>query len=221
MTTVTGGKLDPAKNRVRTSNSLQGNAMWQSVIGVSAEAQAGNNAAVEKLIAAPQTKPSRTNQKQSRQEAAAEAMKMTSNFDTGLTDYESLLSLAKSQGCLGNEKRGACKICGQVGHLTKQCRNQFSKFYEGDDRQGVTGKDAAGGYALVREDDGDGDRPDGKDGKDGRDGRDGYGSDGSLSSLSSFDEGKEEKDKERKKRKKAKKEKKRKEKEKKKKRRSS
>lgn len=171
--------------------------MWQSVIGVSADAQKGNNAAIERIIAAPQTKPSRTNQKQSRQEAAAEAMKMTSNFDTGVTDYESLLSLAKSQGCLANEKRGACKICGQVGHLTKQCRNQFSKFYAGED--GKVGQDAGGGaYALIADG--------GEHGEDGREKapreKDGYGSDDSLSSLSSFDD-----EEERKKRKKAKKEK--------------
>lgn len=51
-------------------------------------------------------------------------------FDTAITSYESLLTLAKSQGAVGGSNRGACKVCGQLGHLTKQCRNQFSKYYE-------------------------------------------------------------------------------------------
>ena len=35
----------------------------------------------------------------------------------------SLLAIAKQQGAVGTATRGACKICGQTGHLTKQCRN--------------------------------------------------------------------------------------------------
>lgn len=180
--TVTGGKLDPAKNRVRTSNSLQGNAMWQSVIGM--DSQQGGNAAVEKLIAVPATKRSHQTDKKSRQEAAAEAMKLTKNFDTSVTDYDSLLTLAKSQGCLGNEKRGACKICGQVGHLTKQCRNQFSKFYADGTGGGQHAAGASGGYELIGADMGAG-----KKGEEAGGG--GYASDGSLSSLSSLGDEKE------------------------------
>ena len=32
------------------------------------------------------------------------------------------MSLAKAQG-IGNETRGACKLCGGLGHLTKKCTN--------------------------------------------------------------------------------------------------
>ena len=40
-----------------------------------------------------------------------------------MSSYEGLLSLARSQGAVGGQNRGACKRCGQLGHLTKQCRN--------------------------------------------------------------------------------------------------
>lgn len=81
---------------------------------------------------------------QARREAAAQAVKATGGFDTAVTSYETLLSLAKSQGAVGGDtNRGACKICGQAGHLTKQCRNQFSKYYSnGAGEQGA--KAAAG-----------------------------------------------------------------------------
>ena len=44
-------------------------------------------------------------------------------FDSAVSSYEGLLSLARSQGAVGGQNRGACKRCGQLGHLTKQCRN--------------------------------------------------------------------------------------------------
>lgn len=43
-----------------------------------------------------------------------------------MNNYESLLSLARSQGAVGGQNRGACKKCGQIGHLTKQCYNNIS-----------------------------------------------------------------------------------------------
>lgn len=48
-----------------------------------------------------------------------------------MDDYKGLIDLARSQGALGGLNRGACKKCGQLGHLTKQCRNQFSRFFDG------------------------------------------------------------------------------------------
>lgn len=125
----TRGILKTSQNRVRTSGALQGSAMWESVIGLKNE-ERGANAEVEAMLNAPK-RGSHGEGKKKRQAAAAEAMKVTGNFDTGVTDYDSLLSLAKSQGALGEAvNRGACRVCGQVGHLTKQCRNQFSKFFQ-------------------------------------------------------------------------------------------
>ena len=49
-----------------------------------------------------------------------------------MDNYESLLTLARSQGAVGGANRGACKKCGQLGHLTKQCRNDQSIFFAGD-----------------------------------------------------------------------------------------
>ncbi len=53
-------------------------------------------------------------------------MVLTGGFDTAVNNYESLLSLARSQGAVGGQNRGACKKCGQIGHLTKQCYNNIS-----------------------------------------------------------------------------------------------
>lgn len=44
-------------------------------------------------------------------------------YQPSVTDYQGLLSLAKEQGSLGAGTRGACKLCGGMGHLTKQCTN--------------------------------------------------------------------------------------------------
>jgi hypothetical protein len=123
------GLLKASTNRVRTSTSIQGSDMWESIIGLKNE-ERGANAGVEAMLQAPRLKQGLAQSKKSRQTAAAEAMKVTGNFNTGVHDYDSLMKLAKEQGAVGtNERRGACKVCGQVGHLTKQCRNQFSKFF--------------------------------------------------------------------------------------------
>ncbi len=39
---------------------------------------------------------------------------------------QGLIALARSQGATGNATRGACKICGGLGHLTKKCKNGVS-----------------------------------------------------------------------------------------------
>eukprot|EP00889_Picochlorum_renovo_P006081 jgi/Picre1/33111/NNA_008437.t1 len=95
----TRGILKTSQNRVRTSGALQGSAMWESVIGLKNE-ERGANAEVEAMLNAPK-RGFHGEGKKKRQAAAAEAMKATGNFDTGVTDYDSLLSLAKSQGALG------------------------------------------------------------------------------------------------------------------------
>lgn len=51
---------------------------------------------------------------------------LAGGFDTAVNNYESLLTLARSQGAVGGQNRGACKKCGQIGHLTKQCYNNIS-----------------------------------------------------------------------------------------------
>ena len=51
-------------------------------------------------------------------------------FNTSVEDYQALLSLARSQGAVSGQNRGACKICGQLGHLTKQCRNHLSAHFQ-------------------------------------------------------------------------------------------
>ena len=43
-------------------------------------------------------------------------------YQAQVTDYNGLMSLAKAQG-IGNETRGACRLCGGLGHLTKKCTN--------------------------------------------------------------------------------------------------
>jgi hypothetical protein len=64
---------------------------------------------------------------------------MTGAFDTAVSSYESLLSLARSQGAVGGQNRGACKKCGQLGHLTKQCYNNIS----------LAARDAENGAAVL------------------------------------------------------------------------
>ena len=54
----------------------------------------------------------------------------TGGFNTSVEDYQALLSLARSQGAVSGQNRGACKICGQLGHLTKQCRNHLSAHFQ-------------------------------------------------------------------------------------------
>lgn len=48
----------------------------------------------------------------------------TAGFKAAVTDYEGLKALAKAATGGGNATRGACKVCGGLGHLTKQCRNR-------------------------------------------------------------------------------------------------
>ena len=125
--------------------------MWENVIGIVNE-QAGTNTGVEALINAPTIGGGRKASK-ARQQAAAQAVMATGGFDTAVTSYQSLLALAKTQGAVGGSAtRGACKVCGQLGHLTKQCRNQFSKFYEGGpDKAGEAGGGLAAAAAAAAE----------------------------------------------------------------------
>ncbi|KAK9842446.1 hypothetical protein WJX81_000563 [Elliptochloris bilobata] len=123
---MSSGRLKASTNRVRTSDSLQGNSMWNNTIGVTS-AQLGTNTAVEAYINAPEAGGGRA----ARRAAAAQIVEQTGGFDSAVNNYESLLSLARSQGALGGQNRGACKRCGQLGHLTKQCRNTLAATSDG------------------------------------------------------------------------------------------
>jgi hypothetical protein len=144
-TCSTRGVLKASQNRVRTSTALQGSAMWENVIGIVNE-ERGANAGVEALINAPQHGGGARKAALARRTAAAEAVLATGGFDSAVTDYDSLLALAKTQGAVGGSNRGACKTCGQLGHLTKQCRNTFSKYYT-DAEAAAAAAAAAGGGA--------------------------------------------------------------------------
>jgi len=46
-------------------------------------------------------------------------------YEGRATDYKGLMALAKAQG-VGSITRGACKLCGCLGHLTRKCTNVVS-----------------------------------------------------------------------------------------------
>uniref|UniRef100_A0A0G4F5H0 CCHC-type domain-containing protein n=1 Tax=Chromera velia CCMP2878 TaxID=1169474 RepID=A0A0G4F5H0_9ALVE len=48
---------------------------------------------------------------------------------------KSLFALARATGASGRNTPGACKKCGHVGHLTKQCRNDFQLNPESQEKQ--------------------------------------------------------------------------------------
>lgn len=127
------GLLKAEFNRVRTSTALKANDMWTNTIGMEQDPQAGSNAAVEASIYAPTRGGGN---RIARQEKALE-MAQSAGYQSMATDYKGLLSLAKAQG-IGNELRGACKLCGCLGHLTKKCTNV------------LTGHKATSGMDVVR-----------------------------------------------------------------------
>jgi len=72
-----------------------------------------------------------------------------------VTDYEGLKALAKASTGGGTANRGACKVCGGLGHLTKQCRNLAATAAAAEGRDESLA--ARGGLALLTEaDDADG-----------------------------------------------------------------
>lgn len=95
--------------------------MWEKTIGV--EFSQGNNAAVEAAIYAP--KQGTGGGIAGRRERAQELINAT-GVEQSVTTYKDLVSLARQQSVIGGATRGACKICGGLGHLTKQCRNHLS-----------------------------------------------------------------------------------------------
>jgi hypothetical protein len=94
---------------------------------------------------------------QARRQAAAEAVLATGGFDTSITNYQSLLAIAKQQGAVGSgaATRGACKVCGQMGHLTKQCRNGLASGGGGEAVEGSGVGELAVPIAASEDDAGD------------------------------------------------------------------
>uniref|UniRef100_A0A7S3VN04 CCHC-type domain-containing protein n=2 Tax=Dunaliella tertiolecta TaxID=3047 RepID=A0A7S3VN04_DUNTE len=135
MSTARGAKLKAEYNRVRTSTSLKANDMWSKTIGQEANPQAGSNAAVEASIYAP----THGGSKRAERQENAQKLIEKAGYNAQVTDYQGLLDLAKTQGSFGTgEKvRGACKRCGGLGHMTRQCTNF------------VTGHTAAAGPSTV------------------------------------------------------------------------
>ncbi len=119
------GKLKAQYNRVRTSTALQSNSIWSNTIGI--EQEQGTNAAIEASLPAPtRGGPGRA----AKQQAAQDLMAAT-GYQPTVTSYEGLLALAKASGQgLDTGARGACKICGGLGHLTKQCKNMLGRASE-------------------------------------------------------------------------------------------
>lgn len=120
---MSNGKLKAQYNRVRTSVALQSNSIWTSTIGLENEHK-GANSAVEASLRAP-THGGGGGRAARRQ--AAQDLIQAAGYEPAVTSYEGLVALARAQGTVGSENRGACKLCGGLGHLTKQCRNFLSK----------------------------------------------------------------------------------------------
>ncbi|GBF99135.1 hypothetical protein Rsub_12027 [Raphidocelis subcapitata] len=110
------GRLKPQYNRVRASNALKVTGIWANTIGL--ESEMGANTAVEEALYAPGGHGGSRKDKQQR----AQELVQAAGFQPAVTDYEGLKALAKAAGG-GTANRGACKVCGGLGHLTKQCRN--------------------------------------------------------------------------------------------------
>lgn len=94
-------------------------------------------------------------------------------YEPSVRDFEGLKALARRQGGDAATNRGACKLCGGLGHLTKQCRNFLDRKTSdgaataaataGGDRQLLTadddealllGSDSMGGSGLSDSDSG-------------------------------------------------------------------
>jgi hypothetical protein len=116
------GKLKAQYNRVRTSTALQSNSIWSNTIGI--EHEQGTNAAIEATLPAPMRGgPGRAAKRQ-----AAQDLMAATGYQPSVTSYEGLIALAKASGQgVDTGARGACKICGGLGHLTKQCKNMVGR----------------------------------------------------------------------------------------------
>lgn len=128
---MSSGRLKASTNRVRTSNALKQHSIWTNAIGL--QEDVGGNSAIEAALPVPGGGGAgRGKGKLARQQAAQHVVQQTGAFNSSVTSYEELMTLARSQGALGVGNRGACRICGQLGHLTKQCKNHLSSHFKAD-----------------------------------------------------------------------------------------
>eukprot|EP00877_Chromochloris_zofingiensis_P014118 jgi/Chrzof1/8960/Cz03g31020.t1 len=142
-------------NSCDCSAALHTTSIWSNTIGLEQE-QTGTNAAIEAAIYAPGGGGGggRTARRQRAQELIQAA-----GYQPAVTDYEGLKALARAQHGT-NANRGACKLCGGLGHLTKQCRN-FLAHKLGDQADGAAAAVAAAtAMPLLTADDDDDDLTD-------------------------------------------------------------
>eukprot|EP00891_Asterochloris_glomerata_P000256 jgi/Astpho2/256/Aster-x0428 len=137
------GKLKASTNRVRTSTAHNTHSIWTDAVGL--QQSGGDNAAVEAGLPAPQFGGGRA----ARRAAAADIVEKTGGFNTAVEDFSALITLARNQGAIGGQNRGACRICGQLGHLTKQCRNHLSAHFQAPTTAEAAAAAAASGKPLL------------------------------------------------------------------------
>ena len=77
------------------------------------------------------------------------ALQTAGGFNTAVEDFSALITLARNQGAIGGQNRGACRICGQLGHLTKQCRNHLSAHFQAPTTAEAAAAAAASGKPLL------------------------------------------------------------------------
>ncbi|WIA19904.1 hypothetical protein OEZ85_005798 [Tetradesmus obliquus] len=135
------GKLKAQYNRVRTSTALQTTSIWANTIGLQEE-QKGSNQAIEASIYAPGGGGRGREAKRQRAQELIEA----SGYEPSVRDFAGLKALARRQGGDAATNRGACRLCGGLGHLTKQCRNFLDNGAAGAAAGGAAG--AAGAAAA-------------------------------------------------------------------------
>jgi len=143
------GKLKAQYNRVRTSTALHTTSIWSNTIGLQQE-QAGTNAAIEAQIYAPGGGGG--GGRHAKRQRAQELIQ-AAGYTPAVTDFEGLKALARAQRVGTNtERRGACKLCGGLGHRTNQCKNFLDASGQGGEGAAA---DAPANMALIPDDDDD------------------------------------------------------------------
>merc|ERR1712050_766358 len=114
-------------NRVRTSEALRINSIWQDTIGLQNE---HNNLAVEDRLNEGLLAHVRGIERKRDLAINCNLDKMMSLNNCAMNS-ERLQKILKLQNDSNPEhRRGSCKKCFEIGHLTKDCRNLLIKPYE-------------------------------------------------------------------------------------------